>query len=84
MTNVAEIARGLSKNARSTLASISPTFAVGNHFRLDEGEHHAPYTALVNAGLLSKQRWSGHYTTYSFTEEGLQVASHLRKEGGAS
>jgi hypothetical protein len=80
--DVEKIAAGLSEAQREALTGIHPGFCVGDRFRLDEGEHHAPYTALVKLGFLDRLRIGGHYTTYALTESGLRLRAHLIQEQG--
>ncbi len=76
--NTDEVKR-LSEAQKRALLSIHPGFEAGQRFRLDEGDHHAPYSALVRAGILQKERIGGHYTTYWLTEEGIEARTYLQE-----
>lgn len=78
---IAEIAAKLSDAGRRAMQSIHGDFTVGQRFRLDEGDHHAPYTALAKRGLLNKERIGGWHTTYALTPLGLALRQYLKEQG---
>lgn len=77
LTEAERIAAGLTEAQRRCLLGIHSGFEAGEVFRLGEGEHHAPYTALVKAGALGKARPGDWYTMYWFTPLGLEVRKVL-------
>lgn len=80
--DIAAVAGKLTKLARDQLASIHPRFGVKDIWRPEEGESHAPYTAMVRLGILGKERSGDFPTVYWLTELGVQVKAHLLENGG--
>ena len=80
MSTPEQIAAGLSEAQRGCLLAIHGGFGVGKIFRLDEGEHHAPYTALAKAGVLEKSRPGNFHTIYWLTDLGMQVRRILSEQ----
>lgn len=78
--DLARLAAGLTDKQREAVMSIHHGFAAGSRFRLNEGVHSSPYTALVKAGALGRERLGDFHTQYWLTPLGLSLRRYLKEQ----